>query len=85
MCVFAQVGPAEASTLIGAFSDPAVLISGGVHASGVKYMYLRSDDRSIYGKKGSDGIVIVKTNQTLLIGVYGAPATPGNATVVVEK
>ncbi|CAO3690231.1 unnamed protein product [Umbelopsis ramanniana] len=66
------------------FGDPAVLQANGLRVNGVKYLFLRSDDRSIYGKKGNDGVVIVKTTQAVLIGLYDDKVTPGNATKVVE-
>ncbi|CAO3663572.1 unnamed protein product [Umbelopsis vinacea] len=79
-----SVTPAELQTIQQGFGDAAVLQANGVRVNGIKYMFLRSDDRSIYGKKGNDGVVIVKTTQAILIGVYDDKVTPGNATKVVE-
>ena len=41
--------------------------------------------RSIYGKKGATGVVLVKTAQTILIATYNETQQPGNAANVVEK
>jgi profilin len=46
---------------------------------------IQGDERSIYGKKGATGVVIVKTPQTILIGVYNENMQPRNAANTVEK
>ncbi|KAG2179163.1 hypothetical protein INT43_002013 [Umbelopsis isabellina] len=79
-----QVTPTELQAIQQGFSDSSNLQANGVRINNVKYMFLRSDDRSIYGKKGNDGVVIVKTVQAILVGVYDDKVTPGNATKVVE-
>ncbi|KAJ2956249.1 hypothetical protein NQZ79_g7873 [Umbelopsis isabellina] len=79
-----QVSPTELQAIQQGFSDSSNLQASGVHVNNVKYMFLRSDDRSIYGKKGNGGVVIVKTVQAILVGVYDDKVTPGNATKVVE-
>ena len=83
-----EVNTAEAKTLVTAISgDPSALYAGGIKLGGMKYTFLRSEPgRSVYGKKGSDsGCCIVKTGQTIIIGVYsGGGITPGACTKVVE-
>jgi profilin len=58
-----------------------------VVADGVKYMVLRVDADScvIYGRKGPDGVCVVKTNQAAVIGFYGEGQQPGQCNAVVEK
>ena len=34
--------------------------------------------------QGNDGVVVVKTNQAILVGTYKDPTQPGEATVIVE-
>ncbi|CAO1620606.1 unnamed protein product [Jaminaea pallidilutea] len=80
-----SVSPQEQTALIKGFDDPSPLQSGGLHVAGKKYFVLRADDRSIYGKAGGDGIVLVKTNQAVLVGQYASPIIPGEATKVVEQ
>jgi len=48
-------------------------------------MTLRADNRSIYGKKGAGGVVVVKTNQAVLIGLYNENIQPGQCANAVEK
>ena len=81
---FAVSGP-EGKKIVGAFTNPSDIISTGIHLQGNKYLALRYDDRSLYGKKGPGGCICVKTKQAVLIGVYGEGAQPGESTTVVEK
>ena len=48
-------------------------------------MFLRSDERSVIGKKGQGGVHITKTGKAVIIGVYDAPIIPSECAVVVEK
>ncbi|KAJ3364448.1 hypothetical protein HDU91_002592 [Kappamyces sp. JEL0680] len=64
-------------------------LPGGIRANGlfignVKHIAIRADERSIYGKKGTGGVVCVKTKQAVLIGTYDEPIQFGEATKVVE-
>eukprot|EP00034_Subulatomonas_tetraspora_P000623 GABW01000878.1.p1 GENE.GABW01000878.1~~GABW01000878.1.p1 ORF type:complete len:125 (-),score=29.71 GABW01000878.1:63-437(-) len=76
---------AEGAALARMFSDPSSAFASGITVAGVKYMCIRADPRSIYGKKGATGVVCVKTNQAILIGTYGENIQPGQCTTVVEK
>ncbi|EPZ31778.1 Profilin conserved site domain-containing protein [Rozella allomycis CSF55] len=80
-----SVNNTEMATLIAAFKDPSGIRANGLRIGSVKYIALRADDRSIYGKSGSSGVVCVKTKQTILIGTYDDPIQPGEATKVVEN
>lgn len=72
--------------LIKSFSDPKDLQINGITVNGTRYVMLRSDDRSIYGKsKGNGGFVGVKTEQAVLFGLYPDDVTPGNANKTVES
>jgi len=79
------VSQAEAKKIIGGFSNPADIIGSGIVVGGVKYLALRYDDRSIYGKKGAGGVICVKTKQACLITTYAEGSQPGDATNIVEK
>ncbi|KAI9475732.1 MAG: profilin [Benjaminiella poitrasii] len=79
-----QVKPSEVQEIIGAFSNADYVRANGVHVNGVKYLLLRADERSIYGKKNSDGVCIVKTSQAFLVGTYKEGIQPGNCTKIVE-
>lgn len=56
----------------------------GVHVAGERYVAFKIEDRSLYGRQGRTGIVIVKTKQAVLIGHYGESHQVGNSTQTVE-
>lgn len=80
-----QPSSTELRQLIKGFVDNAGIQGSGIALCGVKYMTLRADNRSIYGKKGAGGVVVVKTGQSVIVGVYVEGTQPGQATTVVEK
>eukprot|EP00161_Ancyromonas_sigmoides_P012865 TRINITY_DN328_c1_g1_i1.p2 TRINITY_DN328_c1_g1~~TRINITY_DN328_c1_g1_i1.p2 ORF type:complete len:126 (+),score=36.62 TRINITY_DN328_c1_g1_i1:250-627(+) len=80
-----DVKEGEGVKLAQAFIDPSGILAQGLHISGVKYMTIRADARSIYGKKGATGVVTVKTKSTIVIGFYGDSVQPGQCTLAVER
>ncbi len=80
-----QVTPQQALALINGFKDATGLRASGVELADTKYITLRADDRSIYGKKGTGGVITVKTGKAVLIGVYDEKTQPGVAANIVEK
>eukprot|EP00999_Lentomonas_sp_LEN2_P001580 NODE_2644_length_528_cov_62.551122_g2594_i0.p1 GENE.NODE_2644_length_528_cov_62.551122_g2594_i0~~NODE_2644_length_528_cov_62.551122_g2594_i0.p1 ORF type:complete len:125 (+),score=16.24 NODE_2644_length_528_cov_62.551122_g2594_i0:60-434(+) len=75
----------EGKQLAAQFANPNSAFSEGIKVAGVKYMTIKADQRSIYGKKGAGGCVCVKTNQAILVGMYDENIQPGQCTTVVEK
>ncbi|KAK5052634.1 hypothetical protein LTR84_002499 [Exophiala bonariae] len=80
-----NVTPQELKDIVAGFKDAEKVQSSGVHVAGVKYMTIKADDSSIYGKKGREGVIIRKTKQALLVAHYPATVQPGTATNTVEK
>ncbi|KAM9977913.1 hypothetical protein ACTFIR_011790 [Dictyostelium discoideum] len=75
----------EGDSLVALFKNPADVFSKGAVVSGVKYMGIKGDPQSIYGKKGAGGCVLVKTNQAIIVGLYDEKFQPGPAALAVEK
>jgi len=75
----------EAVKLLAGFGDAGPLRANGLYIHKEKYLVLKADDRSIYGKKGPGGIVCVKTGQSVLIAIYNDKIQPGQCANVVEK
>jgi len=86
-----QVSPAEMQEIVNAYKDKGdangvkQVQSNGLHIAGERYVVLKADDRSLYGKKGREGIVIVKTTQALLVTHYPESVQPGSAANTVEQ
>merc|ERR1712029_915042 len=49
-----------------------------------KYFYLSGNEEVMRGKQGKGGVHVVKTNQTVLVGVYEDPMQPAEAATVTE-
>ncbi len=62
--------PGEGAAIVNLFKSPANVFASGVTVNGTQDLGIKGDDRSIYGRKGATGTVLVKTSQTILIGVY---------------
>jgi len=86
-----QVSPGEMQEIVNAYKDKGdangvkQVQSNGLHIAGERYVVLKADDRSLYGKKGREGIVIVKTTQALLVTHYPESVQPGAAANTVEQ
>lgn len=75
----------EIASIAKAYDDPLELQAHGLHVQGQKYFLLRSDERSIYGRREAEGVVAVRTKQTILLAHYPAGVVANDATAVVEK
>ncbi|KAL7275809.1 profilin, required for normal timing of actin polymerization in response to thermal stress [Rhizina undulata] len=80
-----SVQPDEIKFLIQGFSKGEILYEKGIHIGKLKYICIKADDRSIYGKKGKEGICCVKTKQAILVAHYPETVQPGEAAKVVEQ
>ncbi|KAI9247548.1 profilin [Sporodiniella umbellata] len=79
-----QLRPSEVQEILSGFQNPEKIRANGVHVAGEKYFVILTNERSIYGKKQEEGICIVKTDQTFLVGTYKDGIQPGNCAKVVE-
>ncbi|AET39547.1 profilin Ecym_4510 [Eremothecium cymbalariae DBVPG len=75
----------EISEISQGFDNAGGLQSNGLHIQSQKFMLLRADDRSIYGRHEAEGIIAVRTKQTILIAHYPAGVQAGEATKIVEQ
>lgn len=83
-----KLSPQELREVVSAYNDtndPKAVQATGLHLAGEKFFVIKADEKSLYGKKGKEGVVIVKTKQTLLITHYPETVQPGQAVTVVEK
>ncbi|EOR01361.1 hypothetical protein E3P92_01531 [Wallemia ichthyophaga] len=80
-----QLTPEEQRAIIGSFSNSEATQASGIKLNGQKFFTLQADEGKVYGKKGPNGCVIVRTVQAILVTEYDAPVLPGEATKVVEE
>ncbi|KAM0325459.1 hypothetical protein ACHAQA_007446 [Verticillium albo-atrum] len=57
----------------------------GLYVAGERYVMARSEEGTVYARKGREGIAIAKTSQAILIGHHGEAAIAGNASQAVQK
>jgi len=85
-----NVTPQEMQEVVNAYKDKGTdgvkqVQSSGLHLAGERFVVLKADDRSIYGKKGREGVVLVKTTQAILVTHYPETVQPGAAANTVEQ
>ncbi|KAG0372867.1 profilin, required for normal timing of actin polymerization in response to thermal stress, partial [Mortierella sp. AD032] len=78
------ISGAEAKKLVAAFSDVSDIAANGLFLEGVKFVFLRNPDSSIYARHGATGITAVKTGQAILVGFYNEHQQAGDCNGVVE-
>ncbi|MGD3112296.1 profilin [Streptomyces sp. YGL11-2] len=80
-----SISAGEQASIRKAFEDTEGTLALGLKIGGQKYFTLQANGRSIYLKKQSDGAIVVKTTQAILIGLYVAPIQAPEATSIVEN
>ena len=75
----------ELREILSKLGDANRLASSGIEFDGVRYMYLSGTNKVIRAKRGTSGIHICKSTQTLIVGTYEDPVVPEQAATVVEK
>lgn len=82
-----EVGKPELEKIIEALNETAdvkSIMEKGLYVEGVKYIVLKADDRSIYGRKDKEGVVIVRTKQAIMLGHYPETVVAGTAASTME-
>ena len=76
---------ADARKLATLFKTPSPAFAEGITINGTKYLCVKADDASVYGKKGPGGCCAVKSAKAIIVGVYDENTTAGNAANAIEK
>ncbi|KAJ7097603.1 profilin [Mycena epipterygia] len=79
-----ELSAEEQKAAVSAFSNIDAVQTSGLKLHGTKFFTVSANERSIYGKKGGDGCVLVKTTQAVLVGEYAMPVQTQEAVKVVE-
>eukprot|EP00291_Cryptomonas_curvata_P014874 CAMPEP_0172151842 /NCGR_PEP_ID=MMETSP1050-20130122/476_1 /TAXON_ID=233186 /ORGANISM="Cryptomonas curvata, Strain CCAP979/52" /LENGTH=126 /DNA_ID=CAMNT_0012820037 /DNA_START=70 /DNA_END=450 /DNA_ORIENTATION=+ len=80
-----QLSASEQSAIATAAANPSSVLGGKITLKGENFMVLRADDSAIYCRKGNEGACICKTNQAVIIGIFGENQQAGQCNMVVEK
>ncbi|KAE8149887.1 Profilin/allergen [Aspergillus avenaceus] len=79
-----EISPEELKHLAGAFANPDVPFQEGVFLNQEKFVAILANDRSIYAKKGKEGVVIVKAKSCVIFVHHPETVQTPNAAVTVE-
>jgi len=79
-----KISEDEQKAIVQGFTNADKLQATGIRLAGQKHFTISVVDRTIQGKKGADGTVIVKTTQAVLVAVYAHPVQAPEVTPVVE-
>ncbi|CAG8958462.1 hypothetical protein HYALB_00001405 [Hymenoscyphus albidus] len=80
------VSPEEMKEVVAGLSGKTDnLYANGLHIAGQRYVLTKAEDRSLYARKGREGVVIVKSTQAILVAHYGEAMIAGNAATTVEQ
>ncbi|KFY21089.1 hypothetical protein V491_03170 [Pseudogymnoascus sp. VKM F-3775] len=83
-----EVKPEEMKNIVAALGGGAAadkLWTDGLYVAGERYVVFKVEGRSIYGRKGKEGVVIAKTTQAIIVSHYGENGVAGNAAQTVEN
>lgn len=80
-----EISTSESTLLANGFDNPGPIMGRGIGVEGVSYFYSNGDQQSIYFKKGSEGIIAVRTNQAIIVAHYGASILPNEAIHSIDK
>ncbi|KAJ5985603.1 hypothetical protein N7499_008109 [Penicillium canescens] len=75
----------EINSLISAYTSSDNAFANGISVGGDKFVVIRADERSVYGKKGKEGIIVVRASACTMIAHHGESVQTTNAATVVEN
>ncbi|KAL4914397.1 profilin [Aspergillus aurantiobrunneus] len=79
------ISPQEIQGIGSAFGDSTYAMQNGFSIGGEKFFAIKADERSVYGKKGKEGAVIVRTASCIMIGHHNEAVQTPNAAAAIEK
>ncbi|KAL3481438.1 profilin [Aspergillus californicus] len=79
-----SISPQEIQGIGSAFGNSDYVMQNGFTIGGEKFLAIKADERSVYGKKGKEGAVIVRTPSCILVGQHGENVQTTNAAAAIE-
>ncbi|KAJ5652896.1 hypothetical protein N7486_001187 [Penicillium sp. IBT 16267x] len=75
----------DINSLAVAFTNPDDAFAKGFSIGGEKFVAIKADARSLYGKKGKEGAIVVRASSCTMIAHHGENVQTTNAATVVEN
>ncbi|OJJ50707.1 hypothetical protein ASPZODRAFT_126633 [Penicilliopsis zonata CBS 506.65] len=67
------------------YKTPSNAFAHGITIGGEKFFAIKADERSLYGKKGKEGIVLVKSKSCVFVAHHTETAQTPTAAIVLEN
>ncbi|KAJ5219578.1 hypothetical protein N7468_008782 [Penicillium chermesinum] len=80
-----ELSQEDINSLAAAFTSDATAFANGFSIGGEKFLCIRADARSLYGKKGKEGAIVVRASACTIIAHHGESVQTTNAAADVEK
>ncbi|KGO77446.1 Profilin/allergen [Penicillium italicum] len=80
-----QLSQEEINSLITAYTSSDQAFASGFSICGEKFVTIRADERSVYGKKGKEGVIIARASSCTIIAHHTEAVQTPNAATVVEN
>ncbi|KAJ5163889.1 uncharacterized protein N7500_005719 [Penicillium coprophilum] len=75
----------EINSLITAYTSSDQAFANGFSVCGEKFVTIRADERSVYGKKGKEGVIVSRASSCTIIAHHNESVQTPNAATVVEN
>ncbi|KAJ5695195.1 hypothetical protein N7455_001902 [Penicillium solitum] len=75
----------EINSLITAYTSSDQAFANGFSVCGEKFVTIRADERSVYGKKGKEGVIVARASSCTIIAHHSEAVQTTNAATVVEN
>jgi len=75
----------ELAALKEGFKDPTSFFANGITVGGEKFVAIKAEGRSVYGKKGKEGVVVVQSVSCVFVTHHPETVLTQDAAQVVEN
>jgi len=75
----------QVDSIIASFKTPSSVRENDFYFSGRKFECIRADKEAIYAKHGKSGVVLMQTDQLIVLATYNEHMFPAVAVESVEK
>jgi len=80
-----KINPDEMTVILDALKDSSHIFAEGFKVNGEKFTVINATDRSVWAKKGKQGMIIVKTTQALLLAHHPDTVPTQSCVATVES
>ncbi|BDD63959.1 hypothetical protein MPDQ_006970 [Monascus purpureus] len=79
------VSQQEINGLASLFTKPDDAFANGFTIAGEKFLAIKADTRSLYGKKGKTGVIVVRASSCTIVAHHPENVQTTNAATIIEQ